>query len=140
MIDRDFGTIVDNLGNRVNIDPNEYLMEFIGNTKGISSTDADIILYDLYEMNYGIFNHRNASKTKPLSSVALHECENIGADSNLYKVIEAYVSRGVKEVTGLTLTEYLELPTDICIKIMEICSADSAAKTKIFDNLNNINK
>ena len=131
MIDYDFAR---------NVDPNEYLMDFINKTPSLSSTDADIVLYDLYDINYGIFDHRNAGKTKPLSSVAMHECENNTADSNLYKVIDAYHSRGVKEVFGLSLLEFLNLPGDLCIYVIEVCSKDSAVKNKIFDGLNNVTK
>lgn len=113
-------------------------MGFIEDAPALSSVDADIILYDLYEINYGIFDHRNASKHKPLSSVAMHECENTTTDSNLYKVIDAYHSRGVKDVFGLNLVEFLNLPTDVCVKLMEVCSKDSAVKNKIFDQLDEI--
>lgn len=82
---------------------------------------------DLYETEYKIFNHRIPHKQRPLASVAFHPAESINEDSIFEDSIRTYLSRGIKDKYGLTLIEFLELPTDI-INVMLKVSDESLAK------------
>lgn len=95
----------------------------------LSSTEADIILYDMYDINYGIFNHIGASVTNPLSSVAMHDAEDNTTTSSLYEAIETYRKNGIKEIFGISLKEYFDLPNDVCIKLLEDASIESSKKS-----------
>lgn len=92
---------------------------------------------DLYETTYGIFDHISSSKGRPLASVALHESEDNTTTSNLYEAIERYHQKGIKDLFGLNINEYLALPTEICIKLMDIATRDSNEKAKIAQNIEN---
>lgn len=59
---------------------------------------------------------------RPLSSIALHGAENISEGSSLYELIKLYADRKINTHYGLSITEYLELPHDICQMIMKDCT------------------
>lgn len=101
----------------------------------LSSTDADMVLYDMYEVQYGIFNHIGASKKRPLSSVAMHDAEENTSTSSLYEAIDTYQRNGIKEIFGLSLKEYLDLPTEICIKLLESASNEFSKKSNVISGL-----
>lgn len=101
----------------------------------LNATDADVVLYDMYEVTYGIFNHIGMSKSKPLSSIALHESEDNTLSSHLYEAIDTYQKNGIKEIFGISLIEYLDLPTEICIKLLESASAEYSKKSAVINNL-----
>lgn len=93
------------------------------------------MLSDLYEMRYGIFNHKGAGNSRPLSSVAFHPSENINTDSLLESAIRTYVKRGIKDLYGLTLVEYLELPMDLCEMLLKLADEELATKTRAMASL-----
>ena len=101
----------------------------------MSGIDANIVLYDLYETNYGIYNHINAVKQKPLASVALHETEDNTTTSALYEAIETYHNKGIKELFGLSIKEYLDLPNEICIKLMEVANKNTQKNNTILSSI-----
>lgn len=103
----------------------------------LNCVDANMLLYDMYEVNYKIFNHIGASKKRPLSSVALHEAEDNTLTSNLYEAIDTYQKNGIKEIFGLSLNEYLDLPTEICIKLLETASQEYSKKSSVINGLEN---
>jgi len=109
-------------------------MELLEKAPKMNSFDASIVLYDMYEMNYDIYAHSNTKK-RPLSSVALHETEDNTLTSSLYEAITGYHQRGIKELFGLSLKEYLDLPSEICILLMETSSKDAATKNNIISQM-----
>lgn len=81
-----------------------------------SFIDAKIALTDIYETTTGIWDHLTDShkkKSRPLASVALHDCESTTEGSDLYTVISKYIDDEVYKETGLDLNEFLNLPSDI---------------------------
>jgi hypothetical protein len=113
------------------VDSNTFIAEAYKNLPKLNAFDAKLVLSDLYETTYGIYDHINPSKGRPLASVALHESEDNTTTSNLYEAIERYHQKGIKDLFGLSITEYLDLPTEICIKLMDIATRDANDKTKI---------
>lgn len=90
----------------------------------------------MYETAYGIHDHLNGVNNSPLASVALHESEENTINSNLYEAIDRYHEKGIAELFKLSLIEYLNLPTEICVKLMEIATKDAIKKGALFDKLN----
>lgn len=52
----------------------------------------------------------------------MHACEDINEHSQLGAVIRSYHGRGIKELFGLNLIEFLELPIDIVDMLFTISS------------------
>lgn len=92
-------------------------------------------MYDLYETRYGIFDHRKSGKKRPWASVALHESEDICETSSLTEAIENYHGRGIKELFGLSVVEYLNLPSDVCLTLMIIANREAAKKSVLANKM-----
>lgn len=94
-------------------------------------------MYDLYETNYGIFNHLNSTlnKNRPLASVAMFECEDINNNSLLEQVTRTYVKKGIKDVFGLNLNEFLNLPKDIIEILISISDEERRNKENIMSSV-----
>lgn len=90
--------------------------------------DTQIFLYDMYEISSGVFDHTNQAKTKPLSSVAMHESEDNYYTSSLYQGIELYTKLEIREVFNLSLVEFMNLPKDIHRMVCEISAKRSKEK------------
>lgn len=112
-------------------------MELIKSAPKLTGVDARIVLQDMYETTYKVYNHIGASKKRPLASVALHESEDNTHTSSLYEAIETYNDKGIKDIFNLSLIEYLNLPADICIKITEVCSRESKKTAGVLSGIEN---
>lgn len=95
----------------------------------LCSTDTRLLLTDRYETTYGICNHDQADPTRPLLLIAMHPAEDTCTGSVLYERLEQFADLCITKHFGLSLTEFLELPTDVCSEIMRI-----AAKRQKLEN------
>lgn len=77
---------------------------------------------DRYETVYGIFNHATQAAQRPLALVAMHWCEDTATDSTLYERIDLFLNRDVSKHSGLSLVEFLELPSDLCSYLLEVAT------------------
>lgn len=77
---------------------------------------------------------------KPLSSVALHYAEDFSSTSKLAEVIKVFADNKVYQYYGLNLTEFLELPHEICTMILKDCDErqkkESTVANKMMTDLN----
>lgn len=112
----------------------------IVNAPKLAEIDANLLLYDIYEHETGIFNHAQRQDKRPLSSVALHETEENTSTSRLYMTIEAYKNKGIKDMFGLNLIEFLDLPSELCIYLMELANKEGAKNQNILSNLDNMTR
>ena len=109
-------------------------------------TDGQILLLDVYESGYGIYDHSQhaVDNSRPLALVAMNWEEDASTGSQLYERIELFKERQIYQIFGLSLTEFLDLPRDICTKILESCGKKQNEEGKVVDDisrhLNNIGK
>lgn len=103
-------------------------MKYLDTLPKLDSVDGRIVMQDLYETQYGIYNHIAKDPTRPLASVAFHDVEDINEGSMLEEAIRTYANRQIGEYTRLSLVEFLELPSDIVAMVIKIC--DEIAKKK----------
>lgn len=90
-------------------------------------------MQDLYETEYGIYDHLNNTIPRPLSSVALHPSEDFNNYSLLKTAIESFVDRNILDATGLNLVEFLELPMDVVAMISEACDGKARRSSQALD-------
>jgi len=107
----------------------------ISNIPKLDYIDAKLVMTDLYETEFGIYNHLSSSNSRPLASVAMFDCEDINTDSLLEESIRTYVSKGIKDIYGLSLIEFLELPIDVIRMMFDIASDEQAKKNKTLSEL-----
>jgi hypothetical protein len=70
-----------------------------------------------------------------MASVALHEAEDNTTTSALYEAIETYHHKGIKDLFGLSIKEYLDLPNEICIKLMEVANKNTQKNNTILSSI-----
>lgn len=118
-------------------DPNRYISDFFNAAPKLSAMDSDQGLYALYETHFQLFNHINGAKIKsqPLALVAMHEGEDNGTTSSLYEQIDFFVKKEVYKHTGLSLTEFFNLPREIYTKVVLLVAEKDAAETKTVNQL-----
>lgn len=95
--------------------------------------EAMMILHEVYDMAYGIHDHLaqarieealgEATKKRPLSSVALHDAEDFCTDSATYEFLDMYEANNIFQLTGISLQEFSMLPHDITERILRRCGA-----------------
>lgn len=79
----------------------------------LNSVDSKLVMGKLYDFNYGIHNHLASEKTRPLAAIGYNKAEDIGIDTGLEKSIDIFLSSKIKDLYGLTLSDFLSLPTHV---------------------------
>jgi len=113
----------------------EIVINFLKDAPVLTGVDAQIVLYELYEIESGIYNHLNKIEKRPLSGVAFHDCEENTKTSILHTSIDQYAALGIREHFGMSLVEYLNLPQELCLKIIETCKDIIRKKSGIVDQI-----
>lgn len=90
---------------------------------------------DMYEHHYGIYPHLSNAMKGPLASVAMHEAEDYTTGSLLEEAIKTYVSRGIKDLYGLDLEKFLDLPIDIIDVLVSIAGVNQSEKQDIMSDI-----
>lgn len=107
-------------------------MQFI--KPGLSTLELKVVLYQIYETEYGIFDHISATN-RPLSSVAFYPAEDSLDGSPLDSIMRTYIDKNIKETFGLSLLEFLDLPRDTIELMIEISNGEMKKKQPVMDKL-----
>lgn len=95
------------------------------------------MLIELYETEYGIFNHLNS--TNPLSSVQFNDCENYIRDGIYEQYLTAYIYREIHKKLGMSFEEWLDQPRYKIESQMNVLNEYDKKKQKIQeDTLNTL--
>lgn len=78
----------------------------------MDSLTAKLLLRESYETIYGIFDHERFSDQRPLALVAMHPKENASSHSRLYNTVQRFYNSDIYSATGLSLTDFLNLPRE----------------------------
>lgn len=68
-----------------------------------------LALQEQYETYYGIYNHDDPH-APPLSIVTFHDKERHLPYTRYRRLVSNYIRYGIREIFGLSLTEFLQLP------------------------------
>ena len=108
------------------------IQQLIDTSPKLKFTDAQLLLMDAYETGFGIYNHaQHTDNSRPLALVAMHWAEDNTTQSLLHERIEQFKDRNVYQIFGLSLTEFLDLPRDVCTKILEVCGKRQTQEDRI---------
>lgn len=97
----------------------DMIEEVLKKAPKLSSVKAAVFMNEVYETTFGIYNHFTGPNRKPLDSVTLHPTEENGITSALDESFDIYTANGIKDVFGLSLSEFLKLPSEICKSLVE---------------------
>lgn len=121
--DDDFGVVRDEDGKKRYISHTD-IFELFTNLKIRTNTSVEskMLMYELYESTYKIFDHLKPENRKknPFHSISVHPTEENYKSSELRKAIEDYVLLNIKDITNLSLIEFLNLPREYVKMINEI--------------------
>lgn len=110
-------------------------MEACGKLGKYSSVEIRLILRDLYEQHYGIFDHLKLGKSRPLASVALHPAEEFSANSALHESALLFARKKMYELFGMSHLELLKLPREIVGIYFSVADKEMSSRTEIADNV-----
>lgn len=94
--------------------------------------DIRQVMQDQYETYFGICNHLDPETRikNPLASVEMHPCENFTEASPLYDSLEEYANSMYRDIWGLSVTEFLNLPRYMTKMMREITQKVAKDRTK----------
>jgi hypothetical protein len=98
----------------------EAVVTLLQTLEPLDSDAAQVMLSMAYDVSYGISDHYDPEKSKPLDTITLHAREDYKEVSGMYRAIERYNRQGIGNLFHLSLTDYLNLPKDIIEMITEI--------------------
>jgi hypothetical protein len=115
-----------------------------------SFVEGQDLLNQAYETSFGIHDHNeqngyeeletDPNKKRPLSSVAMHFSCDTSTTSRLYEMMRIFKDKKVYQNFGLSLTEFLEYPPDLCdhmlLLSMEQQEQDYKTQQNVLNNLN----
>lgn len=90
---------------------------------------------DLYETNYNIYNHLHPTVQRPLASIAMHPAEDVNEGSLLQAAIGLFIEHDIGNLAKISLIEYLELPRDIALMILEECRKKAKKADSTIENI-----
>jgi hypothetical protein len=103
-----------------------------------NSSDLQILMRDVYETTYGIWDHGQDSDEDLLSLVAHRAAEDTGPEVGLlYERIRQYDEREILKTFGLDLVQFLELPTDMVTYLLELGLRKQASKDNVARDVEN---
>lgn len=85
----------------------------------MSSQFAKTLQLEAYDTAYGIANY-DGERVNGLDYVLMHPAEEVNPNSLLYDAIRKFGKRNIARVFGLSITEFLELPRDICDHLFDV--------------------
>lgn len=91
------------------------------------------LLYQAYETTYGIYDHRNSPKDAVLAPIAYREAEDVEKHSVIREYARRFRRRKVKDVFGLSFTEFMALPKSQAVMLLEESSLDAEESKSAFN-------
>lgn len=104
------------------MDNREPLDKLITTTKRLEASTTVLLLREMYETQYGIFNHDapGAAKAAPLALVAMHRKEDAYSYSMERHYLWKFRQYKLNEKWGLSLNDWLSLPFFMACDLLEI--------------------
>lgn len=94
------------------IDADAFIEKILALLPKMAPVEIRMVLGDLYETEFGIYNHNAKVGSRPLSTVAFHPSEDPNEGSLLEDLAARYIRRGIKDIWDMSLTEYMNNPMD----------------------------
>lgn len=104
----------------------------------LNSIETQIFLRESYDKHYGIYNHDINDPKRPYALVELHDAERVTAVSPLYEMLDHFPEKQILKYFGLNLLQFLELPRDVCLKIVECCEKQMTKETNDGKTINQL--
>ena len=117
------------------VDISNFLLSLCKDLPKLSSVDVAIVMGDMYDETFRIFNHAYHSKDRPLSSVAFHTAENVIDNSLIEEAMRKYMDFGIKDKFGLPFDDFMAYPREYVELMYKIASEDSDKRAQALSNV-----
>lgn len=118
------------------ISPDHVIMEMVQKvSQKLGSTDTALVMLEKYETVYGLHNHDAPDPNRPLAMLAINAAEDASTGSSLYERIDQFEERKIFQRFGVALDKFLELPSDICMRLMEVAKAKQDKEGQMASNV-----
>lgn len=105
----------------------------------MSVTEAREVLSSFYDRTYGISDHAflapEIRKLRPMAGIAMHEAEENVQTSSLFEAIDLYELKDVGETFKMSLQEFLDLPRDVYLKVLQVATRRQNVKAGVVANV-----
>lgn len=92
----------------------------------------------LFDQFFGLRNYQTNPTASPLALIALSPLEEYGRNGPLYAAIELYAKSGIAETfPGVSVLEYLSLPKELTVWLLEISERRRGDKAQTEQDLIN---
>lgn len=88
----------------------------------LTSTDVQILMREMYEQAYGIYDHKSASNDH-FALVRHHASEDAISFSRMRERLEAFVTNKLGTALNMSFTEFLDQPSYLCDFQIEVISS-----------------
>lgn len=102
----------------MNVD--QSLRPLVEKSPKLCSTDAQIVLRDLYEMDYGIYNHAAPGAEHPFQLVMKQWSEDTVTRGLLHERMVQYTDAELGKHFNISFTEMMELPSYVIGMMIEV--------------------
>jgi len=116
--------------------PPSNLDELFDECEGLDHLTIRQLLTEAYDEDFDICQY--GSSGHGLDYIKLHPAEEVCSRSLLYDTIRKFGRRKIASVFGVSLTEFLELPRDICDHMFEVSMEIEADKQTAIDELHTL--
>ena len=98
------------------------LQNLFENSPRLVSTEAQILLRDIYEVDFNIYRHDHPQATSPLGLVLMNWNEDTVSQGQLRERLEQYIDVDIFKYFHLSFQEWVDQPSYLCDLQIEIAS------------------
>ncbi len=98
--------------------------------KSLSSYEQQILLLELYEQAFHIFNHEQAPPHRPLALVEMHPKELVGPFSREARLMHRFATLKVGEIFNISFTEFLNQTRERVEMMLQVGELRERAEVK----------
>ena len=110
----------------------------------LKGVDRQVVLNDVYQTYFGLFNTALDSGKQPLSSVAYFKQEDPVFTYSIKNSAVNYSEKNIKEFFDISFLEFINLPISIVNELIEaadiIASKKGAAMNGVLNDFNGVGK
>ena len=99
----------------------------------LSSTDAQIVLRDRYETDFGIYNHGHPDAGHPFEMVLKHWSEDCVTGGALPERMKQFVDCDIGKFFNISFTEFIELPSFVIMDMIKVAEDKIARNQPTID-------
>lgn len=96
---------------------------------------ARMVLHELYETEFGIYDHIRNIERRPLASVAMFPSEDINDGSLLEESMKVYIEKKIWDLFHLNYFEFISLPRDVIEIMTTVANQEFKNKSQQLDEL-----